>query len=162
MTVTLGKDLRNIKLDELLSSFAGRGYELTGVNGYPVSINTEETIIAALLRDKEPKARLLEGIPVLLIKNEVDYKFLRKLIDQYRLHNEFGYFGEFTLKYVENEDLSNLVEYCKNNMKPEEVSLSTFYDFFKRFPTDFKNQGRWNLIGAPSYLSLEKKLELRS
>ena len=162
MTVTLGKDLRNIKLDELLSSFVSRGYELTGVNGYPVSINTEETIIAALLRDKEPKARLLEGIPVLLLKNEVDYRFLRGLIDKYVLYNEFGYFGEFTLRYIEDKELKELTEYCKINMKPEEVSLSAFYDFFKRFPTDFKNQGRWNLIGAPSYLSLEKKLELRS
>ena len=159
MTVTLGKDLRNIKLDELLSSFAGRGYELTGVNGYPVSINTEETIIAALLRDKEPKARLLEGIPVLLLKNEVDYKFLRKLIDQYRLHNEFGYFGEFTLKYVENEDLSNLVEYCRSRLNPQ-TNISSLNDAF--FPESSHEEERWKILGAPSYQALEEKVKLYS
>jgi len=146
--------LENITLEEKASVFDSHGYSLLMDRRIPSNLSVEETIVSVLV-DSEPEPRLLEGIPVLIVKNKINYQKLKKLVDKYHLWNEFGYFGDFALKYFNNAQLKDLVNYCHTKLKPSRDILGFGYSFSKEFQ---KNEEKiWNLIGSPSYSSLEKQ-----
>ncbi len=145
-------DLTQISLEELASSFDSKGYELFMKERVPTRMSVEETIVSALTKGR---ARLLEGIPILLSKHKIDYKKLRELIKSYRLWNEFGYFGDFSLVHINNKELKSLVEYCRHKRKPYAKVSFLEERFFKYSGTE--EEKKWNLIGAPSYSALERQ-----
>lgn len=142
--------LENISLEEIASSFDENGYPLFMEDRVAYSIGIEETIIYSL-HSNEP--RLYDGIPVLLLKNKINYKTLKTLIDKYNLWNEFGYFGEFTSKHLESKSLKRLIKHCYQNLKPS----STLYPYDIEFSIKYQKteEKKWNLLGAPSYEELE-------
>jgi hypothetical protein len=144
--------LKDINLEELASAFDSNGYGLFLEERPAYSIAIEECIIGAIVHKR---ARLIEGIPVLLSKNKVDYSFLKELIAQYQLWNEFGYLGDFALRHINDEHLRELVSYCQNNITPDAFFSDTHHDYFKKFQK--KEQKQWHVIGGPSYSALEKK-----
>src|SRR3989344_6195909 len=139
-------------IEELASSFDRKGFPLFLEKKTETALSVEETIINAFML-LEP--RLHEGIPVLLTKNEIDYRKLKKLIDKHRLYNQFEYFGEFALKYLNEPCLRELMEYCHSRLQ-QPVNISGMADsYFKNLQN--KEQKRWKVLGAPSYDSLEKQ-----
>jgi hypothetical protein len=110
------------------------------------------------LRSNEP--RLYEGIPVLLSKNKINYDILKTLVAKYGFWNEFGYFGEFTLRHFANKKIKGLVEYCRENLKPSTILYPYEVDFSRKYQT--VEEKRWNLLGAPSYEELEHQFKVYS
>jgi len=147
-------NLLDVTSKELASSFDNNGYELIMENRQRSSLSVEESIIAALIKQNP---RLIEGIPILLIKNKINYTKLRKLIYNYKLWNEFGYLGEFTLRHVKSKELSQLVSDCRDNLKPE----ACLDNFFRESSLIFQKpeEKTWRLTGAPPYSALEKQLK---
>ena len=138
--------------NKIASSFASKGFELTDIVPRN-SLSLEDTVVGAL---RFPTARLLEGIPVLLAKNRVNYIQLKKQIDKYRLWNEFGYLGNFALKYVKSKELKELVSYCGTKLKSHSnpLGLGDYYQGIGLERTEWK---LWNIVGAPSYSCLEQQ-----
>lgn len=147
------RNLSQVNINELASAFDNNGFELTMDKRVPYNLSIEESIVATLLQNEEP--RLQEGVPVLLVKNRINYETLRKLIDQYKIWNEFGYFGNFALKYLHNKGLENLVRYCRKERKPEVDMSDGFYNFFKELQS--KEEKNWGLIGGIPYKHLDKQ-----
>ena len=148
-------NLSSIRLEELASSFDDKGFELFLEKRVHRELSVEETITASLIM---PEARLIEGVPILLTKNKINYGKLKELIDKYELWNEFGYLGNFALKHIDNNELKELVGYCHNKLKPH-AKLSLLDDaFFRHSKT--KEQEEWSVIGAPPYSALEEKYKL--
>ena len=144
--------IQSVTLDELASSFDNKGFDLFMEERIESSISVEETIIAALIK-KQP--RLIEGIPTLITKNNINYDYLTSLVDNYKLWNEFGYFGEFAANHLNEKKLNKLVEYCHNKLKPQANLYD--YDLFKKFQKE--EEKKWNLTGAPSYDSMKKQFK---
>lgn len=138
--------------DRIVSSFASNGFQLTDVRPRN-SLSLEDTVVCAL---RFPTARLLEGIPVLLAKNKVDYSVLKNQIDKYELWNEFGYLGNFALKYVKNKELKELVLYCRSKLKSNSNPLG-LSDYYRGIGLGRKEWKPWNIVGAPSYSCLEQQ-----
>ena len=138
--------------ERITSSFAGKGFQLTDVLPKD-TMSLEDTIIGAL---RSPTPRLLEGIPILLAKNEVNYSHLKNQIDKYQLWNEFGYLGEFALKHIEDSRLKNLVNYCGRNLKPssDPLGYSQIYADARISSDEWK---KWNISGVPSYVALQQQ-----
>lgn len=146
--------LEEISVGQIASSFDDRGFSLFMEERTNYTIGIEETIVASLIKD-EP--RLQEGIPILLSKNEINYNKLRYLIDEYNCWNEFGYFGDFLSRHFKNDNLKQLVQYCKQKLKPEANLVSFNHELFKKYQKP--NEKKWNLFGAPSYNALERHFE---
>lgn len=144
--------LLEITSTELASSFDNKGYDLIMENREADSLSVEESIVAALLKQSP---RLIEGIPILLAKNKINYSELGSLVKEYNLWNEFGYFGEFTLKHVQNKKLTKLVSSCHHHLKPSAYLDNSFPESSKTFQKP--EEILWNLIGAPPYTGLEKQ-----
>ena len=144
-----------ISLAAVASSFDENGYPLFMEERTAYSIGIEETIILSL-RSNEP--RLYEGIPVLLLKNKINYKTLRTLIDEHNYWNEFGYFGEFASRHIENRSLKELITHCYENLKPS----STLYPYDTEFSIKYQEAEakKWNLLGAPGYKELEHQFKV--
>lgn len=147
------RNYKKIGLRELAESYSFMGFPLTNVS-LEESLSPEEAIVIGLLK-RNP--RIIEGIPVLLIKNNIDYDKLRILIDKEMIWNEFGYLGEFTLTHTKDHNLRNLVDYCRSRMKKSATLYPHHQEFFREFQEE--NESRWNLIGSPSHEMLKKQLE---
>jgi len=144
-------------INKLYASFDRLGFDLFLISEPEVPIlpiSLEDTVIKALLG---AKPRLQEGIPIILIKNKVDYEKLKQSIKQNKLWNAFGYLGEFMLQYSNDSGLKELVDYCRDNKTPI-VNMSGLSDAY--FPNQrFVEEQKWNLIGAPSFHALEKQFK---
>jgi hypothetical protein len=149
------KVLENISLQEVASSFDENGYPLFMEERIKPSIDVEEAIISALF-SKTP--RLYEGIPILLIKNSINYKKLKRLIDQSEFWNEFGYFGEFILRHFKNRDLERLVNYCRKHLKPSSILYPYDIEYSRKYQK--AEEKKWNLLGAPGYNELQHQFEV--
>jgi len=148
-------DLTQITLEEITSSSESKGYELHMEERIPTEMGVEETIVSILIKRQE---RLVEGVPVLLTKNKVNYEKLKELIDEYEVWNGFGYLGKFALTHLNNAELRELVQYCHRRLKPHANLSSLNEAFFEHSIT--KEQEEWNVIGAPPYSALEEKYKL--
>ena len=144
-------DIATVTEEQIAATFDNNGFELTVGYSSP-SLSVEEAIVAVLIH---PEPRLLEGIPILLKKNPVNYAFLRDMLDQYKVWNRFGYFGEFALTHIDNSDLREIVDHCSQQPKERANISSMEGTFFKDFRHD--QERRWNLSGTPSYAALEKQ-----
>lgn len=146
------RNLKQVGIDELASSFDDNGYMLMMSTRVPYSLSIEESIVSALVK-QEP--RLVEAIPTILTKNIIDYGKLKNLVNDYSMWNEFGYVGEFALTKINNDGLKKLVEHCFNTKKSDACLLDDFESFYRK--RQKPQEKKWNLIGAPSYQALEKQ-----
>lgn len=107
-------------------------------------IEIEELIIKIL--NEYPKARFIEAIPILLIKNKVDNFKLLELAILYHVKNQLGYLLETALLIKPIAELKEILNYLKDN-KEKEISYLITGDYEFLAKTSPKRIKEWNLLG---------------
>ena len=126
-------------------NLAAYGYEL--ILSYKKSfrkIPIEELIAEILV--KYPRARFIESIPILIVKNKIDKFKLLEIASNYGIKNKIGYLLETALLLKKMPYLEDIYNYLKSNKEKEESFLAEGdYEFLKR--TSPKRVKDWNLLG---------------
>jgi hypothetical protein len=120
------------------------GYELISVKKWRQKvIPLEELIIKILLR---PKARYIEAIPILIIKNKLNKLKLLELASINGIKNKIGYLLETVMMIKEINYLKDLLAYLKETKDKNESFLTGGdYEFLSRESP--KRIRKWNLLG---------------
>jgi len=107
-------------------------------------IPIEELIAKILIR--RPKARFIEAIPVIIIKNKIDKFKLLELAAKCGIKNKIGYLIETALIIREMPYLRDLLSYLEKN-KDMEISFLQEGDYEFLEKTSPKRIKKWNLLG---------------
>jgi hypothetical protein len=104
-----------------------------------------ENLIAEILI-KHPKARFIEAIPMLFLKNRIDKFRLLEIASKYNLKNKIGYLLETAFLIKKLPYLKDLLNYLAEN-KDEEISYLVEGDEEFLRKTSPARVLRWNLLG---------------
>lgn len=104
-----------------------------------------EELIARILI-KHPKARFIEAIPILMIKNPINKFKLLELAAKYGIRNKIGYLLETALIIRQMPYLKDLLSYLKKS-KDSEMSFLQEGDLNFLAKTSPKRIKKWNLLG---------------
>ncbi len=121
------------------------GYEIISLKKKKAKIIPVEELIATILF-KFPKARFIEAIPIIIIKNRIDKFRLFELASNYGIGNKIGYLLETAMMIKPMNYLKELLSYIDSN-KGKEVSflVEGDYEFLSReSPARVK---KWKLLG---------------
>ncbi len=121
------------------------GYEMISLKKKKGKIIPVEELIATILF-KLPKARFIEAIPIIIIKNRIDKFRLLELASNYGISNKIGYLLETAMMIKPVDYLKELLSYLDSN-KNREVSflVEGDYEFLSReSPARVK---KWKLLG---------------
>lgn len=143
---------------KIVEELAGRGYELTDVERATTEMPVEELIIS-ILKDLKG-GRTVEGIPVIIKKNKVNYNRLTELALQKNVVNELGYVLEITRDLFEEfningvNELESTIEKLEGCMDEEEHYLSPIDS--PHYPEIARNHQtlllkKWNVLGLYQY-----------
>ena len=130
------------------------GYEIINLEAMKKQklISIEELI--AIILTKIPKARYIEAIPILLLKNKINKYKLIEISLGYGIKNKLGYIIEITTiiakKFKIKKDLNELLKYFRDNKEKNIEYLGEERDFeYKEFllKTSTKRIKKWNLLG---------------
>ena len=123
-----------------LSSY---GYDMVSVHKQKAKKIPIEELIARILI-KHPKARFIEAIPIIMIKNNIDKYKLLEIATRYGIKNKIGYLLESAsiIKPLHKD----LLEYLRKN-KDEEISYLVEGDYDFLLKTSPKRIKSWNLLG---------------
>ena len=154
----INKPKKKITRDIILWNLAKYGYELIT----PKRINkikkiTIEELIANILI-QYPEARLIESIPILIIKNSINQYVLLEAAIKYDLRNKIGYLLETAFIITERLKIKNtffylndLLQYLKNTKTKESAFLGIGADDKEYIEFLQKNSPKrikeWNLLG---------------
>jgi len=106
-------------------------------------IPIEELIIKIIMK---PKARFIEAIPILIIKNRINKLKLLELTSIYGVKNKIGYLLETAMMIKEIGYLKELTSYLEENKDKEESFLiEGDYEFLSKESP--KRVRKWNLLG---------------
>lgn len=107
-------------------------------------IPIEDLFIEILI--KHPKARFIEAIPILILKNKInDFKLL-ELASRYGIKNKIGYLIETAFLIKKISYLKKLRDYLSKNKDAEQAFLvEGDYEFLSK--TSPKRIKKWNLLG---------------
>ncbi len=121
------------------------GYELIYLKKKKGKIIRIEELIMMILV-KFPKARFIEAIPIILIKNRIDKFRLLELASNYGIKNKIGYLLETAMMIKPMNYFKELLSYLDSN-KDEEISflVEGDYEFLSReSPARVR---KWRLLG---------------
>jgi len=154
----INKPKKKITKDIILWNLASYGYELIIPKriSKKKSFSIEELIANILIQ--YPEARLIESIPVLIIKNNINQYALLEAAIKYDLRNKIGYLLETAFIIMERLKIKNnlfylseLLQYLKNTKTKESAFLGIgsedkeYAEFLqKNSPKRIKE---WNLLG---------------
>lgn len=139
---------------KIIYNLSRYGYELINLKKTKKQKNISlEELIAAIIT-KCPKPRLIESIPILLLKNKIDKFKLVEAACNNNISNELGYLIETAVllakKFKIKKDLNDLLDYMEENKDKEIRHLGwekdEIYNEFliKTSPGRIK---KWNLLG---------------
>ena len=121
------------------------GYEMISLKKKKSKIIPIEELMVKILV-KLPKARFIEAIPILIIKNRIDQFRLLELALNYGIKNKIGYLLETAMMIQPMKYLKDLLLYFDSN-KDDEVSflVEGDYEFLsKESPARVR---KWRLLG---------------
>ena len=141
------KEINKRKKDEdyiVEFNLSNYGYELVSLNKKKAKIMPIEELIIRIIM--KPKARFIEAIPILIIKNKINILKLLELASVCGIKNKIGYLIETAMMIKEMDYLKELVSYLKSNKDNEESFLiEGDYEFLsKESPERVR---KWNLLG---------------
>jgi len=141
------KEINKSKKDEdhtIEFNLSHYGYELISLKGKKSKIMPIEELIIKIIM--KPKARFIEAIPILIIKNKINKLKLLELASVYGIKNKIGYLIETAMMIKEIDYLKDLIAYLKSNKDNEESFLvEGDYEFLsKESPERVR---KWNLLG---------------
>lgn len=148
--------------DAIIFNLSHYGYELITTRGIKKKriLPLEELLIQILIR--YPEARLIEAIPILMLKNRIDkFELYRKAYD-YNLINKMGFLAEIACvlarkKGRKSNDLEELMRALKQK-KEESISyLSALKDKAFLEKTTPEIMKGWNLRGRFSLKDFDKE-----
>ena len=136
--------------NKIIFSLSHYGYELIAEKKKYKIIPLEDLIVLILTRC--PRPRLIESIPILLLKNKIDKFRIAELARSKGIINKLGYLIETSimLAKIKSTDLDELLTYLKDNKEHETAFLSGRKDdeyaifILSTTPDRLK---RWNLAG---------------
>lgn len=145
----------------ILYNLSKRGYPLTGINQgkeYPM-MPVEELFIEVLSRYKKPRA--IEGLPVIAIKNPIDYERLCQLAQEQGVTNEVGFMldnirsllREFHVAY-DSTGLERAMEKLRKSLEDEEHYLAPlevpyYHEAVKS--RQLPKERKWRVLGIFPY-----------
>src|SRR3989344_5919296 len=141
------KEINKSKKDEdyiIEFNLSNYGYELISLKKKKAKIMPiEELIIKIIMKQK---ARFIEAIPILIIKNKINKLKLLELASVYGIKNKIGYLIETAMMIKEMDYLKDLISYLKSNKDNEESFLvEGDYEFLsKEYPERVR---KWKLLG---------------
>ncbi|MCX6707634.1 MAG: hypothetical protein NT001_05855 [Candidatus Woesearchaeota archaeon] len=160
---------------EMTNNLGMLGYNLISREGSipkPSRLGPEEAIIRVLYSHPDP--RYIEGLPVIIQKNDIDYTVLVGLVEQYSskdpyIANKVGYILDMTVSLFRSigveKDISELESTIKELEKmknPNDSVLNPNLDSkpYRRFAMQERSEmtKRWNLIEVPEGDSFRKTL----
>jgi len=154
----INKPKKKITRDIILWNLAKYGYELIT----PKRINKKKKIsieeLIANILIQYPEARLIESIPILIIKNSINQYVLLEAAIKYDLRNKIGYLLETAFIITERLKIKNtffylndLLQYLKNTKTKESAFLGIGADDKEYIEFLQKNSPKrikeWNLLG---------------
>jgi len=92
------------------------------------------------------RARYIEALPVLLIKNDFDKFKLIELAAENKLKNKLGYILEIADMIKPNPKLKEMLEYLSKN-KDKEIDFLVEGDYDFLLKTSPARVRKWNLLG---------------
>jgi len=121
------------------------GFPMLNFHKHKYEILSLEDLIIKILTEK-PKARYIEAIPILLIKNNVEEYKLLELAFKFDLKNKIGYLIEIAYMLSKKNYFKNILNYLNKNKSKELKILGNGDENFlmKRTPARMR---KWNLLG---------------
>lgn len=109
----------DISRQDIVFNLSFFGYELITpyASGKGKKMSLEELIMQILLRF--PKARFIEAIPILLLKNPIDAFRLLELATRWHLKNQLGFLLETALTLGKKKELESLLAYLRKTKERE-------------------------------------------
>lgn len=151
-----------INRDAIIFNLSHYGYELITtrrINEKRI-LPLEELLIQILIR--YPEARLIEAIPILMLKNRIDkFELYRKAYD-YNLINKMGFLAEIACILArkrgrKSEDLKELMRALKQKREESISCLSALKDNAFLEKTTPEIMKGWNLRGRFSLKDFDKE-----
>ncbi len=104
-----------------------------------------EDLIVRILA-KHAKARYIEAIPIIMLKNKLDKLRLLELSVKYGVKNKIGYLLETAMLLMSAPHLKDILYYLEKN---KDIYLSSLADGDRDFliQTSPKRVRKWNLLG---------------
>ena len=137
---------KNNKEDDSTIEFnlSNYGYEMVSLKKKKGKIiPIEELIIKIILK---PKARFIEAIPILIIKNKINKLKLLELSSINGVKNKIGYLLETAMMIKEIDYLKDIIFYLESN-KDEENSFLVQGDYGFLLRESPKRIRKWHLLG---------------
>ena len=121
------------------------GYEMISLKKKRSKLIPIEDLIVKILV-KFPKARLIEAIPIIIIKNRIDKFRLLELASNYCIKNKIGYLLETAIMIKPMDYLKELLSYFDSSKDDETLFLvDGDHEFLlKESPARVR---KWNLLG---------------
>jgi hypothetical protein len=136
------------KTDEyhIIYNLSEHGYPLMAIKKKKTKILKTEQLIIEILT-KYQKARYIEAIPILLLKNPINAMRLLDLASRYEVKNIIGYLLETaSLLQPLSKELQALLHYLKKNKEEKNASLAQRDNIFLE-RTSTKRIKQWHLLG---------------
>lgn len=151
-----------IDRDAIIFNLSHYGYELLTARGIRERriLPLEELLIQILIR--YPEARLIEAIPILMLKNRIDkFELYRKAYD-YNLINKIGFLAEIACiiarkRGKKNENLKELMHALKQKKEDSIRNFSALKDEAFLEKTTPEIMKGWNLRGRFSLEDFDKE-----
>ncbi|MFH1592984.1 MAG: hypothetical protein ABIB47_06490 [Candidatus Woesearchaeota archaeon] len=154
----IGRPKAKITKSQILYNLTFYGYDLITAYKIPKQKILEiEELIAKILINL-PEARLIEGIPILIIKNKIDTFELLETAIKYDLKNQIGYLLQIAFIIGKQLGMLNKINYLKRLLnyfkeeRDEEISIlgqdvkdDVYMEFLKK--TSPRLIKEWNLLG---------------
>ncbi len=146
--------------EQIAYLFAKNGFRLSGVEKVSTdNLTLEESIALVLRNDKRYNPRLVEGIPLFFAGCKVSEEKILKSAAKYNVWNQLGYMLTFVVEILDLKEYQTLLDEAEKNMAAEIQNMSGIsglHDWFIKFQKP--EEKKWNVIGAPSYDSMLKKI----
>lgn len=156
--------LESLTEEDIDYNLRTRGYPLFGTESIDGTLISPEELIITLLQKKD--ARQIEGVPVIISKNPIDYNKLIYLAVQHNIVNPVGWILDETYQALLRMGLvNNSLKYAidqlfiqKNNLEYV-LSSSTVPEYleFSR-QTRSSTARKWNVVARYSQEGFDKKL----